>query len=48
MDCRARENDFLLELKFEEGCRWSPDVWKPDHLYSPSKQRLKAKRAARG
>lgn len=33
--CRARENDQLLELRFLFGVVWSPEVWRPDHLYLP-------------
>lgn len=34
--CNVREDDFAVGLVFEGGFRWSPDVWKPDHLLRPA------------
>jgi hypothetical protein len=33
--CNVRLDDFAVGLSFENGFRWSPDVWKPDHLLRP-------------
>jgi len=33
--CNVRENDFAAGLRFENGFRWSPEAWTPDHLYLP-------------
>lgn len=33
--CNVREHDFAVGLAFEDGFRWSPDIWKPDHLLRP-------------
>ena len=30
---KRRGKDFQIGLEFAEGCRWSPDVWQPDHLF---------------
>ena len=43
--CRPRENDFCLDLRFDEGTRWSPELWQPDHLYLPSSASTKKGRA---
>jgi hypothetical protein len=45
VECRTRENDFCLELRFDKGMSWSPELWRPDYLYrsaSASKQKGKA------
>ena len=44
--CRARENDFCLDLRFDEGIRWSPGLWRPDHLYLPASVSTKKRKAA--
>ena len=44
--CLRRENDFQLEMRFDGGFRWSPEVWRPDHLYRPRPQARQAKGAA--
>lgn len=31
--CRRRQTDFEAVLIFRDGFQWSPEVWKPDHLY---------------
>ena len=47
VDCRARENDYLLGLQFLLDTVWSPEVWRPDHLYlpPPEQSRARGKRA---
>ena len=45
-ECRARENDFCLDLRFDEGIRWSPELWRPDHLYRPASVPPKKRKAA--
>jgi hypothetical protein len=40
-----RETDFLIWAQFAAGHSWSPDAWKPDHLYLPPKKK-KLRRAA--
>ena len=44
-ECRARENDFCLDLRFDEGIRWSPELWRPDHLYLPASASTKNRKA---
>ncbi len=44
VDCRARENDCLLGLQFLLDTVWSPEVWRPDHLYLPPPEQSKAGR----
>ena len=44
--CRARENDFCLDLRFDEDIRWSPELWRPDHLYLPGSVSPKKRKAA--
>ena len=34
--CNVRQDDFAVGLAFENGFRWSPDIWKPDHLLRPA------------
>ncbi len=36
VDCRARETDFYIQIRFAEGYRWSPSDWEPDHFYVPA------------
>ena len=43
--CRARESDFALTVEFLTGFRWSEELWKPDHAYTPP---ARAKRAEAG
>lgn len=43
--CRARDNDFCLDLRFDEGIRWSPELWRPDHLYLPASVATKKRKA---
>ncbi len=45
-ECRARENDFCLDLRFDEDIRWSPELWRPDHLYLPGSVSPKKRKAA--
>jgi hypothetical protein len=45
-ECQRRETDFRLETRFREGFRWTPSVWKPDHLFRPPLPPLKVKGAA--
>ncbi len=45
-ECRARENDFYLDLRFDEDIRWSPELWRPDHLYLPGSVSPKKRKAA--
>ena len=45
VECRARENDFCLELRFDKGSSWSPELWRPDHLYRPASASTNKKRA---
>ncbi len=45
VECRAREKDFCLELRFDQGIRWSPELWRPDHLYLPGSMSTKKKKA---
>ena len=33
--CLRRETDFRVGLRFEDGRRWQPGLWKPDHLWMP-------------
>jgi len=40
-----RENDFAVALDFADGFRWSPEVFRPEHLYAPPPH-AKAKGAA--
>jgi hypothetical protein len=44
-ECQRRETDFRLETRFRDGFRWTPSVWKPDHLFRPPIPPLKAKGA---
>ena len=46
--CSQRETDYLVELRFSDGFRWTPEVWTPQHLYLPEAPKSKAKRAASG
>jgi len=36
--CNVRENDFAVGLRFENGFRWSPEIWTPDHFYRPPRR----------
>ena len=45
VECRARENDFCLDLRFDERVRWSPRLWQPDHLYRPASVSEKKRKA---
>ena len=45
VECRARENDFCLELRFDKGTSWSPKLWRPDYLYRPASASTKKKKA---
>jgi len=36
--CRRRETDYEVVLIFRDGFRWSPELWTPDHLYTPRRQ----------
>lgn len=45
-DCQRRETDFRLEMLFRDGFRWTPSIWKPDHLFRPPVLAGKAKGAA--
>ncbi len=40
-ECRARETDFYIHVRFVEGYRWSAGDWEPDHFYVPAKQAAK-------
>ena len=40
--CRSRENDYRLKLQFLSGSVWSPEVWRPDHLFLPPSAPSKA------
>ncbi len=44
--CCRRETDYLLELRFEDGFRWSPSSWQPQHLYRPGTRRARARGAS--
>jgi hypothetical protein len=46
--CSQRETDYLVELRFTDGFRWTPEVWTPEHLYLPEARKSKAKRASSG
>ncbi len=47
-DCQRRETDFRLETRFRDDFRWTPSIWKPDHLFRPPVAPLKAKGAGTG
>ena len=46
-DCTLREDDYRVEVRFLEGLRWSPERWRPDHLYRPP-ARAKTRKASGG
>ena len=46
--CAQRETDYLVELRFSNAFRWTPEVWTPEHLYLPQAPKSKAKRASSG
>jgi hypothetical protein len=46
--CQPRETGFRLEARFSDGFRWSPEIWRPDHLFRPPSLSPKAKGAAGG
>lgn len=33
--CSADFAGNMVEIEFEEGCRWSPELWEPEHLFDP-------------
>lgn len=45
VSCVRRENDYAVALDFADGFRWSPEVFRPEHLYAPP-SRAKGKGAA--
>lgn len=46
-NCTLREDGYRVEVRFLEGVRWSPERWRPDHLYRPP-ARAKIKKASGG
>ena len=44
--CCRRETDYLVELRFVDGFRWSPSSWQPQHLYRPGTRKAKARGAS--
>ena len=46
--CAQRETDYLVELRFCDAFRWTPEDWTPQHLYLPEAQKSNAQRASSG
>ena len=44
--CMRRETNYLIELRFLDGYRWSPEEWRPQHLFLPRPRSAKAEGAA--
>ena len=41
VDCRSRETDFYVQVRFAEGYRWNASDWEPDHFYAPARKSAK-------